>query len=100
MSSFAEFSKSVSSSAFETSKSVGSSVADVSIKAKDATFSAVGKTVATASRVATKTKESLLSIELPKRKIDDSSAASSTTTTTKTKKKKEMQRTPKKGATT
>jgi len=98
MSSFAEFSKSVSSSAFETSKSVGSSVADVSIKAKDATVSAVGKTVETASRVATKTKDSLLSIELPKRKIDDSSAASSRTTTTT--KKKIMQRTPKKGATT
>ena len=32
-SSFAEFSKSVSSSAFETSKSIGSSVADVSVKA-------------------------------------------------------------------
>ena len=38
-SSFAEFSKSVSSSAFETSKSIGSSVADVSVKAKDATVS-------------------------------------------------------------
>ena len=67
-SSFAEFSKSVSSSAFETSKSIGSSVADVSVKAKDATVSSVKKTVSTASNVATKTKDSLLSIELPKRK--------------------------------
>lgn len=67
-SSFAEFSKSVSSSAFETSKSIGSSVADVSVKAKDATVSLVKKTVSTASNVATKTKDSLLSIELPKRK--------------------------------
>jgi len=67
-SSFAEFSKSVSSSAFETSKSIGSSVADVSVKAKDATVSAVGKTASTAADVATKTKDSLLSIELPKRK--------------------------------
>ena len=67
-SSFAEFSKSVSSSAFETSKSIGSSVADVSVKAKDATVSAVGKTASTAADVATKTKNSLLSIELPKRK--------------------------------
>jgi len=69
-SSFAEFSKSVSSSAFETSKSIGSSVADVSVKAKDATVSAVGKTVSTAADVATKTKDSLLSIELPKRKTE------------------------------
>ena len=67
-SSFAEFSKSVSSSALETSKSIGSSVADVSVKAKDATVSSVKKTVSTASNVATKTKDSLLSIELPKRK--------------------------------
>ena len=67
-SSFAEFSKVVSSSAFETSKSIGSSVADVSVKAKDATVSSVKKTVSTASNVATKTKDSLLSIELPKRK--------------------------------
>ena len=69
-SSFAEFSKSVSSSAFETSKSFGSSVADVSVKAKDATVSAVGKTASTAADVATKTKDSLLSIELPKRKAE------------------------------
>ena len=67
-SSFAEFSKSVSSSALETSKSIGSSVADVSVKAKDATVSSVKKTMSTASNVATKTKDSLLSIELPKRK--------------------------------
>jgi hypothetical protein len=69
-SSFAEFSKSVSASAFETSKSIGSSVADVSVKVKDATVSAVGKTASTAADVATKTKNSLLSIELPKRKTE------------------------------
>lgn len=94
-SSFAEFSKSVSSSAFETSKSIGSSVADVSVKAKDATVSSVKKTVSTASNVATKTKDSLLSIELPKRK---EKIIENTTTKNNKKIEQRQQQQPKKVA--